>query len=154
MQLRFPWDWCHRFGLSSTVVAEMSTTMFRTTVVRSIPRSLQALHAAPARSPLCGHVLKASLRTLARPGKASGLLSLALRHPHQTALVRHATNAASYDWKKAEEALQKETLKPSVAAAPQAAIGSAEESSDDVDMMAGIRGDFVSDLGQRFSGWS
>jgi len=123
--------------------------MFRTTATRSLPRSLQALQSAPLRSRLQNNVLKASLRTSARPLKASSILSIALRQAAQTSLVRHATNVASIDYKKAELEYQKEVLKPvpelvSSGSSTRHVTGEVgvDDQEREVDMMAGITSDF------------
>lgn len=127
----------------------MSATMFRTTATRSLPRSFSSLYATTPRSPITNHVLKASLRTASRPFKAAPTLSLAVRQPMQKSLVRYQTTRV-FD-PKAEEALQKQVLKPhpeivSTGSSVHPVRGEVgvEEHEDDVDMMAGIRSDFVS----------
>ena len=125
----------------------MSATMFRTTAVRTLPRSLKPL----PRASLCNNVLKASLRTSTRPGNASRVLALTACQPVQKSLIRYKTNLAyQYDTKKAEEELGKTILQPIPSAVTTGSsvrpvkgeVGEHAE-EDDVDMMATIRSDFV-----------
>lgn len=130
----------------------MSTTMFRTTAVRGIPRSFATLQAPKPRMSLYNTVQKASLRTSARPAKATRVLSLTVARPFHTSLVRYeskgALEAARLDIKKAEENMSKQTLKPvpeavSLSSTTRSAGELTADHEDDVDMMAGIRSDFV-----------
>ncbi|KAK4941376.1 hypothetical protein LTR10_018645 [Elasticomyces elasticus] len=131
----------------------MSATMFRTTAVRSIPRSFASVQAPKSRMNLYNHVLKASLRTSARPAKATRVLSLTVARPFHTSLVRYESKAgleaAQYDIKKAEKTLGEQTLKPvpdavSLSSSTRAAASEmTSDHDDDVDMMAGIRSDFT-----------
>ena len=122
--------------------------MFRTTAARYLPRSLSSINAAPSRSALAYKTLRAPLTSLARPLKASQALSLALRKPLATALVRYQTTASIN--KDEEKALQSAKINPdpkSVSAESSIHNVTYEEGVEapehDVDMMAGIRSDFV-----------
>ncbi|RVX75850.1 hypothetical protein B0A52_00207 [Exophiala mesophila] len=121
--------------------------MFRTTATRSLPRSLNLARSSVVRSNLCKNVLKATLKTSARPVRASNFVALTAFQPAQKSMVRYAHVAADYDIKKAEAALaeQKITATPesvsAVSSISPVAGGSADHEQD-VDMMAGIRGDF------------
>ena len=126
--------------------------MLRTSAARSIPRSFTSLQAATRRTSVLNNALRASLKTSARPAKASRVLAIAAFQPVPTSLVRHAHNAANYDIAKAEKAYHDVILKPmpeqistgsstrQVGGEMQRQAGHDEE---DVDMMAGIRSDFV-----------
>ncbi len=124
------------------------------TAFRTLPRSVRPMSKAAFRS----NVLKASLRTSAKPLKSVGPLSLALRQPLQTALVRYQSGTA-YQQKtfikgrdtKAEQGWAEETLGPlpvevSEASTIHPAISGevgmpAQE--EEIDMMGGIKSDFV-----------
>lgn len=131
----------------------MSASMFRTTATRSLPRSLTHLQTGVVRSNLCNNVLKATLKTSARSVRASNLVALTAFQPAQKSMVRYAHIAADYDIKKAEKALgeQKIDATPESVSAVSSIhsvnseLGQADHEQD-VDMMAGIRGDFVSRL--------
>ncbi|KAL6241741.1 hypothetical protein RBB50_011274 [Rhinocladiella similis] len=129
----------------------MSATMFRTTAVRSIPRSFQA--PAP-RAYVYNNILRASLRTSARPAKSARVLSLTVARPFHTSLVKYemkgADKAAAWESsaKQFEENLGKQVLTPTpgavTASSSTRAVASetTAEHEDDVDMMEGIRADF------------
>lgn len=123
--------------------------MLRTTAVRSLPRSFTTFQATAPRQILFNNALKATLRTSARPVRASRVLSLAVTSPVQKSLVRYAHNAGSYDTAKAEKDLGQMLLKPvpevvSTESTTRAIAGEvSKEQEDDVDMMGGIRSDFV-----------
>ncbi|EXJ82206.1 hypothetical protein A1O3_06019 [Capronia epimyces CBS 606.96] len=126
--------------------------MFRTTAVRSLPRSFATVQAAAPRASIYNHVLKASLRTSARPVRPSKVLSLTVARSVQKSIVRYESTAgqkaAALDTKKFEADLLKETLKPvpEVVSSSSSVRGIASEvaaeQDQDVDMMAGIRSDF------------
>ncbi len=132
--------------------------MFRTTTTsaaRALPRSFATLPASIPRASLYQHVVKASLRTSARPSvKAAKVLSLTVARPFHTSLVRYESKggaiAAQWDLKKRTEELYKKTIEPvpeyvSIDSSTRAVAGEVSSShEDDVDMMAGIRSDFVS----------
>jgi hypothetical protein len=127
--------------------------MLRTSTVRSIPRSFTTLPTTTFRSSVLNNALRASLKTSARPARASRVLALATVQPVPKAVVRYAHNAANYDTAKAEKAYHDMILQPvpsevSEGSSTRHVAGemqptkAAEE--DDVDMMAGMRSDFVS----------
>lgn len=127
----------------------MSATMMRTTAIRSIPRSLTSAQAVTPRANLVSKALRASLRTSARPARASRVLAVAAFQPGPKALVRYAHNAHLWDTAKQEKSYHSQLLQP----VPQAVSSDStvrqvtgevtKEADDDVDMMAGIRSDFV-----------
>lgn len=128
--------------------------MFRTTAVRSLPRSFATGQAPNPRATLYNHVLKASLRTSARPIRPSKVLALAVAQTSQKSIVRYESNAAKiwaqYDAKKVEEESRNQTLQPvpeivSSSSSVRPLTGEVKEAEheEDVDMMAGIRSDFV-----------
>ncbi|KIX97384.1 uncharacterized protein Z520_06836 [Fonsecaea multimorphosa CBS 102226] len=128
----------------------MSTTMLRTSAVRSIPRSFTSLQATTPRTSVLNRTLKASLRTSARPMRTSRILAVTAFQPVPRALVRYAHNAHAYDTAKAEKALHDKVLQPipqavsSESTSRQVAGELSRPTADDedVDMMAGIRSDF------------
>lgn len=81
------------------------------------------------------------------------MLALAVARPFHTSIVRYEpkanANAGSYNIKQAEEELGKQVLKPvpdaiSTDSSVRAVAGEVSaQHDDDVDMMAGIRSDFV-----------
>ena len=93
------------------------------------------------------------MRTSARSVKASRVLSLTVARPFHTSLVKYeakgADKAAKWNTKQFEEDLAKQTLKPmpeavSASSSTRAVTGeTTSEHEDDVDMMEGIRADFV-----------
>jgi hypothetical protein len=125
--------------------------LFRTTAVRSIPRSLSTITTANSRSVLSNNAFRAPLNTFARPCRASTRLSLVSRKPLATSLIRYQHNISGITGGKSfEEAYAKEK----VPATPQ--LVSTESSirdvkagtgvdndEHDIDMMAGIKSDFV-----------
>ena len=129
--------------------------MLRTSAVRSIPRSFNSLQATTPRTNLLNNAVRASLRTSARPARASRILAVAAFQPVPRAVVRYAHNAHAYDIAKAEKELGERMLKPypgdistesstrHVAGEMQAPAPSKAFDEEDVDMMGGIRSDFV-----------
>ena len=125
--------------------------MFRTTATRSLARTVRSLQPSGVRNPTTNNALRASLKTSAKPFKASNTLALALRQPvQQKALVRYDSGVAKIDHK-AEEEYQKLKLEPtpeivstSSSIHPVTGEVATEDPHADIDMMAGIRGDFVS----------
>lgn len=119
--------------------------MFRTSAARSLVQGLNTTTRAPATS----LILRASLRTSAIPFKTSKTLSLALRQPVQNSLVRYQSTT-SKPYQEAEAAYQKQKLEANPGEVSSASsmhpinseIGT-DEGEKDVDMMAGIRSDFV-----------
>ena len=104
-------------------------------------------------------MLKASLRTSAKPLKPTGPLSVALRQPLQTAVVRYQSGTA-YQQKsfikgrdtKAEQSWAQEKLGPlpvevseasSIHPAISGEVGMPAQ-EEEIDMMGGIKSDFVS----------
>jgi hypothetical protein len=125
--------------------------LFRTTAARSIPRSLSTITTANSRSVLSNNAFRAPLNTLAGSSKAPIRRSLVPRKPLATSLIRYQHNVSGITGGKSfEDAYAKEK----VAATPQ--LVSTESSihnvraetgvdidEHDVDMMAGIKSDFV-----------
>ena len=133
--------------------------MFRTTAARAAPRALRTLNVAATRNTLVSGVLRASLKTSATPLTSSGPLSLALREPLKRSVVRYQSGTAYQQAsfvkglsKEAEEAYGNEKLVPvpeevSVDSSVHpitGEVGKDAEAEENVDMMAGIRNDFVS----------
>jgi hypothetical protein len=129
--------------------------MFRTTTARSLPRSLSKISTASVRPSRPILTSRATLNTLARAARPSKSLSLALRKPIATSLIRCQTTFTR-DTKR-EEALLKETLPVDAALVstgssvhPVTSEVGVPPEEHDVDMMAGIRGDFVSQILAQF----
>lgn len=129
--------------------------MFRTTAVRSLPRSLNSLNAGVVRSSLANNSFRAAFRTVARPQQTSGALALALRQPVQKSLVRYQSSSSTttkYGLNSEAEAsygAQKIGAHPEMVSASSSMhpvikgeIG-VEEGEKEVDMTAGIKSDFV-----------
>ena len=121
---------------------------FRATAARSIPRSLLRANATTPRPLLQDNAFRAPLNTLAKHPRAPKPLALALRKPFTTSLIRYQSTA-SIDRKTEQEiAKQKVPATPDTVSASSSVhkvtseVGVSEEEHD-VDMMAGIRSDFV-----------
>ena len=132
--------------------------MYRISASHAVSLPLRTHNAVLSRSNAVSNVLRASLKTSAKPLSPSGTLSVALRQPLQRSLVSHRTattyqgaNFAKSLSKEAEEAYGKEKL----AAVPEQVSSSStvhpvtgevglDQAEQDVDMMAGIKNDFVS----------
>lgn len=125
--------------------------LFRTTAARSIPRSLSTITSPSSRSLLNNNAFRAPLNTFARPAKASTRLSLIPRKPLATSIVRYQHNVTGITGGKAfEEAYAKEKLPetPQIVSPSSSVHGVQSEvgvgdNEHDVDMMAGIKSDFV-----------
>jgi hypothetical protein len=126
--------------------------MFRTTAARSV----QSLRAQTSRAPTTSHLLRAALRTSAKPSVRPGTLSLALRKPVPKSLIRYETTYQKPDFPKgrdpkAEEKYGREMLAPEPALVSTASsvhpvtgeVGGTPH-EEEVDMTASIRSDFVS----------
>ena len=135
----------------------MSATMLRTSAARTIPRSFTSLQAPSARTSALNHVLRASLKTSARPARASRILAVTAFRSTPKALIRYQHIAANYDIAKAEKAYHDKILKPidpdHISAGSstrhvtnEMAQPTRSADDEDVDMMAGIRSDFVGSL--------
>ena len=125
--------------------------LFRTTAARSIPRSLSTLTPANARTLLSNNAFRAPLNTFARPQTASKPLALALRKPLTTSLVRYQSKISGITGgKEFEDAYAKELVPstPQIVStessvhAVRSEVG-VDNDEHDVDMMAGIKSDFV-----------
>lgn len=129
--------------------------LFRTTAARSIPRSLSTITSPTSRSLLNNNAFRAPLNTFARPAKASTRLSLIPRKPLATSIVRYQHNIVGITGGKAfEEAYAKEKLPetPQLVSPSSSVPGARSEvgvnnEDHDVDMMAGIKSDFVCTMG-------
>ena len=133
--------------------------MLRTTAARAVPQSLTALRTPSARTSLTKLTQRAAFRTSTRPVKTSPTLALAVQQPLKKSLVRYATTEAPKSqiiWgqdPEAEKALQSEKIVPapeqvSTESSIHNVMGETateNKQEDDVDMMAGVRSDFVRD---------
>jgi len=125
--------------------------LFRTTAARSIPRSLSTFGTASTRSALSNNAFRAPLNTLARPSRASRPLALALRKPLTTSLVRYRSSPAGITGgKEVEDAYAKEKVPSAVdivstesSIHPVTSEIGRDNDEHDVDMMAGIKSDFL-----------
>jgi len=126
--------------------------MFRTTATRAVPSTLFALRTPAARTNIARIAQQAAFRTSTRPTKFSPVLALAVQKPIQKSLVRYASGKVVLGQDtEGEKRLQSEK----VTALPDDVTedseqhnatvqsGAKPEGNEDVDMMAGIRGDFV-----------
>ena len=137
--------------------------MFRTTASRAVPRSLPSRNVAVSRNSVASKVLRASLKTSVRSESLSRPLALALREPLKRSVVRYqsgtayqAANFVKGLSKEAEKGYGEEKIAPvpdqvsteSTIHPVQGEVGMPAEEQD-VDMMAGIRSDFVSQTTHR-----
>lgn len=121
--------------------------MFRPTALRSLQRSFPSCNVPVARSAWRGAPSKAQLYSQSSAVNTSKRLSLAAHKPLTTSLVRYQSTID----KAAEEEYRKRTLQPTT---EEVSTGSSvrhisselgqEDPNADVDMMAGIKNDFVS----------
>jgi len=127
--------------------------MFRTTAARAVPNSLTTLRAPSTRTPLTKLTQQAAFRTSTRYVKTAPLLALAVQQPLRKALVRYASGGSPIvhgqdtEFEKTLQA-QKIIATPEEVSTTSSVHKAFEEKGvqqpeDDVDMMAGIRSDFV-----------
>jgi hypothetical protein len=120
--------------------------MFRSTALRSLPRSLPSCNASVARPTWRRAIFRAQLATQAPVGKSSKRLSIAIRKPLSTALVRYQSSvdkAAEAEYRKAKLQAQPETVSAGSSVRHVAGEITPDDPDADVDMMAGIKSDFV-----------
>lgn len=126
--------------------------MFRTTAARAVPKSLVSLRAPAARIPVSKFVQQAAFRTSTRSVKTSPVLALERHQPIQKSLVRYAsTGKVVYTQDaEAEKASGSKSISPHPEyVSTQSSVHNAftetatQEQEQDVDMMAGVRSDFV-----------
>lgn len=125
--------------------------MFRTTAARAVPNSLSSLRTPSSRAPITRIAQQAAFRSVARPVKTSPILALAVQQPLQKALVRYASNKVYTRDLEREKALREQKVEAipelvSTSSSVHPAFGEVgyEEPEKDVDMMAGVKSDFVS----------
>lgn len=105
---------------------------------------------------------KAALRTSTRPFKTSPILALATQQPIQKSLVRYASGGSKQIYAQSEEE-EKSLQSQKVIAIPELVSTTSsvhnvtsekgvEEGERDVDMMAGIKSDFVSTRAHHWHG--
>jgi len=127
--------------------------MFRTTAARAVPNSLTSIRATSTRTSLTKFTQQAAFRTSPRFVKTAPILALAVQQPLQKSLVRYASTRSQIvvgQDNEFEKQLQNEKI---IAVPSEVSIDSSvhkafeekgvEQKEDDVDMMAGIRSDFV-----------
>lgn len=128
--------------------------MFRTTAVRAVPTSLASLRTTTHRAPLTKFVQQAAFKSSARQIKISPILALTTQQPIQKSLVRYASSKVVLGRdNEREKALQNEHVfaKPELVTSSSTShpvltgeVGGQPEPEPDVDMMAGVKSDFVS----------
>lgn len=128
--------------------------MFRTTATRSVSKSLTSLRTPAARAPLGKLVQQAAFKTSTRQIKISPILALTTQQPLQKSLVRYVSSKVVLGRdNNRETALQSERVfrEPDLVTTSSTShpvltgeIGR-EEPEKDVDMMAGVKSDFVRD---------
>lgn len=129
--------------------------MFRT----SASRSIQSLRAQATRPHIPSTMLRAALRTSAKPAARPGALSLVLRQPLQKSLVRYETTYQKANFPKARDNKAEKSYSEEMIG-PLPDLVSTESSihpvtgevggvphEEEVDMTASIRSDFVSCVG-------
>lgn len=121
--------------------------MFRPTALRSIQRSLPSCQVSAARSAWRSATFKAQLTSQASAANSAKRLSLTVRKPLTTSLVRYQSTidrAAEAEYGK--RILQPEPETVSTGSSIRHVTGEVgvDTPEPDVDMMAGIKGDFVS----------
>jgi hypothetical protein len=123
-------------------------TMIRPTALRSLQRSLASYNVCVARSAWRGAAFKAQLSpSVVSAASTPKRMSLAIRKPLTTSLVRYQSTidrAAEAEY--AKRILEPEPAMVSTGSSVRHVTGEkgADDPEPDVDMMAGIRGDFVS----------
>jgi hypothetical protein len=120
--------------------------MFRPTALRSLPRSLPSCNVSVARPTWRSAIFRAQLTLQASAGKSPKRLSLAIRKPLTTSLVRYQSSidkAAEAEYKKGKLQAQPDTVSAGSSVRNVTSEISPDDPEADVDMMAGIRGDFV-----------
>ncbi len=123
--------------------------MFRPTALRSLQRTLPSCNVVVPRPAWRAVTFKAQLTSQASAVTKSKRLSLAVRIPLTTSLVRYQSTIN----KAAEEEYQKRILQAepevvSTGSSVRRVTGEVgvDDPEPDVDMMAGIKGDFVSNV--------
>jgi hypothetical protein len=125
---------------------------FRATAVRSVPRTFTSFSATPYRSSLGSNVFKANLSLLSKPARSPRAFALAVYRPTPRALTRYAhTNIMTVKQAREHEAVLGKERLPAYPALVSTESSIHQVSSEvgvpetekDVDMMAGIRSDFV-----------
>lgn len=129
--------------------------MFRTTATRAIPSSLTSFRATSTRTPLIRFVQQAAFRSSTRHVKTTPILALAVQQPLRKSLVRYASSSGASSTPYGQDAEDEKSLRTQkIMAKPEEVSTTSsvhkafeekgvEQPEDDVDMMAGIRSDFV-----------
>lgn len=136
--------------------------MFRTTAVRAIPSSLTSLRTTSQRASFGKLVQQAAFKSSARQIKISPILALTTQQPVQKSLVRYASSKVVLGRdNEREKSLQNEKVfaMPELVTSSSSShpvisgeVGGQPEQDQDVDMMAGVKSDFVSILVLGFAG--
>lgn len=125
---------------------------FRAPAVRSVPRTFTSFNATPYRFSFGNNTFKANLSSLSKPSRSPRAFALSVYQPTPKALTRYAHSKimSVKEAREHEAVLAKERLPayPALVSTESSMhpvnseIGT-EEHEKDVDMMAGIRSDFV-----------
>lgn len=121
--------------------------MFRPTALRSLPRSLPSYNFSVARPAWRSVTLKAQLPSQSSRVNTSKTFALAVRKPIVTSLIRYQSTinkAAEEEYSKAKLEADPNTVSAGSSVRHVTYEVGAEDSEADVDMMAGIKADFVS----------
>jgi len=128
--------------------------MFRTTAARAVPKSLTTFRTTSTRTPLTKFTQQAAFRTSTRSVKTSPILALAVQQPLRKSLVRYASGGGSQIVYGQDPEAEKNLQSQKIVAVPEEVTTTStvhkafqekgvEQEEQDVDMMAGIRSDFV-----------
>jgi len=150
------WRHLEHSHYNSHIVTVRSSTvkMFRTTAARAVPKSLTTFRTTSTRTPLTKFTQQAAFRTSTRAVKTSPLLALAVQQPLRKSLVRYASGGGSQVIYGQDPEAEKSLQTQKIVAVPEEVSSTSsvhkafqekgvEEQEQDVDMMAGIRSDFV-----------
>ncbi len=121
--------------------------MFRPTALRSLPWSLPSCNFSVARPAWRSAILRAQMHSQISRANTSKPLSLAVRKPIMTSLVRYQSTvdrAAEAEYSKRKLEADPDTVSSGSSVRHVTYEVGAEDSEADVDMMAGIKADFVS----------
>ena len=131
--------------------------MFRTTATRVVPSSFTTLSTSYTRNAVTRIAQQAAFRTASRTVKVSPVLSLAVQKPKQKSLIRYASSKVvlGQDFE-GEKALQTQKVgaHPELVSGDSSVHNAFSETGvtppeQDVDMMAGVKSDFVCTKGAR-----
>lgn len=129
--------------------------MFRTVAVRAIPSTFGTLRTPATRLNIARIAQQAAYRTSSRTTKTSSILAVAIQKPISKSLIRYASTAAESKIVLGQDVEgEKKILGEKVVALPDlvavdssvhkltSEVGNPQQ-QEDVDMMAGVKSDFV-----------